>query len=139
MLDRRYSPEQAAGRLKTRHPGDAARQVSHETIYQSLYVYPRGELRRELRACLRSGRAVRRPRPREARGQIIGAVPIGDRPAEVAAAWSPVTTKATSSSDPGPPTPRSAPSSSAPPATSPCCTCRTAATPTPSPTPSSSR
>ncbi len=85
MLDRRYSPEQAAGRLKTRHPGDASRQVSHETIYQSLYLYPRGELRRELRACLRSGRAARRPRGRrEARGQIIGAVPIGDRPAEVA-------------------------------------------------------
>lgn len=84
MLDRRYSPEQAAGRLKALHPGDAARQVSHETIYQSIYVYPRGELRRELRACLRSGRAVRRPRGRrDGRGQIIGAVPIGERPAEV--------------------------------------------------------
>jgi len=84
MLDRRYSPEQAAGRLRALHPGDPAMRVSHETIYQSIYVYPRGELRRELQACLRSGRATRRPRRRrDARGQIIGAVPIGQRPAEV--------------------------------------------------------
>src|SRR5579859_3842557 len=83
MLDRRYSPEQAAGRLRALHPGDPAWQVSHETIYQSIYLYPRGELRRELRACLRSGRAVRRPRGRrETRGKIIGAVPVGERPAE---------------------------------------------------------
>jgi IS30 family transposase len=83
LLDRRYSPEQAAGRLRVLHPGDPAMRVSHETIYQSIYVYPRGELRRELRACLRSGRAVRRPRGRrEMRGQIIGAVPIGQRPPE---------------------------------------------------------
>jgi IS30 family transposase len=55
--------------------------VSHETIYKSIYVYPRGELRRELRACLRSGRALRKPRGRrEARGKIIGAVPLGQRP-----------------------------------------------------------
>jgi IS30 family transposase len=58
--------------------------VSHETIYQSIYLYPRGELRRELRACLRSGRALRRRRGRrKTRGRIIGAVPIGQRPAEV--------------------------------------------------------
>jgi transposase, IS30 family len=85
LLDLRYSPEQASGRLKIMHPGDPAMRVSHETIYQSIYVYPRGELRRELKACLRSGRAVRRPRGRrEIRGKIIGAVPIGQRPAEVA-------------------------------------------------------
>jgi IS30 family transposase len=85
MLDRRYSPEQASGRLKAMHPGDPSVQVSHETIYQSLYLYPRGELKRELRACLRSGRAARRPRGRgpQARGKIIGAVPIGQRPPEV--------------------------------------------------------
>jgi transposase, IS30 family len=84
MLDKRYSPEQASGRLKVLYPGEAAMQVSHETIYQSLYVYPRGELRRELRACLRSGRAVRRPRGRrERRARIVDAVPIGQRPAEV--------------------------------------------------------
>src|SRR5215469_3434674 len=84
MLDRRYSPEQASGRLKVLYPGEAAMQVSHETIYQSIYVYPRGELRRELQACLRTGRAVRRRRGRrQMRGRIIGAVPIGQRPPEV--------------------------------------------------------
>jgi len=83
LLDRRYSPEQASGRLKIMHPEDAAMQVSHETIYQSIYLYPRGQLRRELRACLRSGRDVRKRRGRrEARGKIIGAVPIGQRPPE---------------------------------------------------------
>ena len=57
--------------------------VSHETIYQSIYLYPRGELRRELKACLRSGRDARKRRGRrEARGKIIGAVPIGQRPPE---------------------------------------------------------
>jgi IS30 family transposase len=84
MLDQRYSPEQAAGRLKVLYPDEAAMQVSHETIYQSIYVYPRGELRRELKACLRTGRAVRRRRGRrEIRGQIVDAVPIGARPPEV--------------------------------------------------------
>jgi IS30 family transposase len=85
MLDRRYSPEQASGRLKVTYPDDPAMRVSCETIYQSLYVYPRGELRKELKACLRSGRAVRRPRGRgpEARGKIVGAVPVGQRPPEV--------------------------------------------------------
>ena len=76
MLDRRYSPEQASGRLKAMHPGDPAMRASHETIYQSLYVYPRGGLKRELQAALRSGRATRRRRGgRESRGKIIGTVP----------------------------------------------------------------
>jgi len=84
MLDRRYSPEQASGRLTVRYPDDPAMRVSHESIYQSIYLYPRGGLRRELQACLRSGRAVRRRRGRrELRGRIIGAVPIGQRPPEV--------------------------------------------------------
>jgi IS30 family transposase len=85
MLRRRYSPEQASGRLTVDYPDDPAMRASHETIYQSIYVYPRGELRKELRACLRSGRAARRPRGRgpEARGRITGAVPIGQRPPEV--------------------------------------------------------
>jgi IS30 family transposase len=85
MLGRRYSPEQASGRLRVLYPGEAAMRVSHETIYQSIYVYPRGQLRRELRACLRSGRAVRRRRGTRPRGwdRIAGAVPIGQRPAEV--------------------------------------------------------
>jgi len=84
LLERRYSPEQVSGRLKVLYPDDEAMRVSHETIYQSIYVYPRGGLRRELKACLRTGRAVRRRRGRrETRGQIIGAVPIGQRPPEV--------------------------------------------------------
>jgi transposase, IS30 family len=84
MLDRRYSPEQASGRLRVVFPDDPAMRVSHETIYQSIYVYPRGELRRELKACLRAGRMVRRRRGgRETRGKIVDAVPIGQRPAEV--------------------------------------------------------
>jgi len=85
LLNRRYSPEQASGRLKVAFPDDPAMRASHETIYQSLYVYPRGQLKRELKASLRSGRAARRPRGRgpEARGKIIAAVPIGQRPPEV--------------------------------------------------------
>jgi IS30 family transposase len=83
MLDRRYSPEQASGRLKVQFPDDPSMRVSHETVYQSLYVYPRGALKRELQACLRSGRGTRRPRGRrETRGKIVGAVPIGQRPPE---------------------------------------------------------
>jgi IS30 family transposase len=83
MLNRRYSPEQASGRLKVDYPGDPAMRVSHESIYQSIYVYPRGGLKRELKAALRSGRDIRRRRGRrETRGKIIGAVPIGQRPPE---------------------------------------------------------
>jgi IS30 family transposase/DNA-binding CsgD family transcriptional regulator len=84
MLNRRYSPEQASGRLKVDYPGDPEMRVSHETVYQSIYVYPRGELKRELKAGLRRGRSARRPRGRgpEARGRIAGAVPIGQRPPE---------------------------------------------------------
>ena len=83
LLDRRYSPQQVSGRLTVLHPDDPAMRVSHETIYQSIYVYPRGELRRELKACLRTGREIRRRRGRrEVRGKIIGAVPIGQRPPE---------------------------------------------------------
>jgi transposase, IS30 family len=83
MLTGRYSPEQASGRLRLLHPDDPAMRVSHETIYQSIYVYPRGGLKRELAASLRSGRDTRRRRGRrETRGKIIGAVPIGARPPE---------------------------------------------------------
>jgi IS30 family transposase len=84
LLALRHSPEQVSGRLRMLYPDDPAMQVSHETIYQSIYVYPRGGLRRELQASLRTGRALRRRRGRrETRGSIIGAVPIGQRPAEV--------------------------------------------------------
>jgi IS30 family transposase len=86
LLDRRYSPEQASGRLTVLFPDDPAMRVSHETIYQSIYVYPRGGLKRELQAHLRSGRQLRRRRGSRrdsGRGKIVDAVPIGARPAEV--------------------------------------------------------
>ena len=58
--------------------------VSHETVYQSLFVQRRGELRRELHRCLRTGRAARRPRGGAGqRGRIPGMVMISERPAEV--------------------------------------------------------
>jgi transposase, IS30 family len=73
MLDRRYSPAQISGRLTVTHPDDPAMRVSHESIYQSIYVYPRGGLRRELQASLRTGRQRRRRRGRrEIRGTIVG-------------------------------------------------------------------
>jgi IS30 family transposase len=83
-LEQLWSPQQIACYLRTR--GDARLgTVSHETIYKSLYVQGRGELRRELARCLRTGRAARRHRGRlEARGKIAAMVMISDRPAEVA-------------------------------------------------------
>jgi IS30 family transposase len=83
-LERLWSPRQISGRLHDEFPDHAEMWVSHETIYKSLYVQGRGELRRELAACLRSGRAVRKRRGRvERRGQIAGMVNISERPAEV--------------------------------------------------------
>jgi transposase, IS30 family len=81
------SPEQIAGRLQRDFPDDPEMRVCHETIYQALYVQGRGALRRELAACLRTGRAVRKPRRRghaERRGKIPDMVNISDRPPEVA-------------------------------------------------------
>ncbi len=84
-LEALLSPEQIAGRLRVEFPDDPEMWVSHETIYKSLYVQGRGELRRELVQCLRTGRATRRPRGRlEQRGRIPNMVMISDRPAEVA-------------------------------------------------------
>ena len=88
LLDEGYSPDQVAGRLRLLHgdaPDNEAMRISHESIYQSLYVYPRGELTRELKACLRRGRTVRRRRgsKSETRGKIPGAVSIHDRPEDV--------------------------------------------------------
>jgi IS30 family transposase len=84
MLAKRYSPDQVSGRLRLEHPDDPGMSISHETIYQSLYVHPRGELKRELQAHLRRGRVMRHRRGRtENRGGIRGAVSIHDRPDEV--------------------------------------------------------
>jgi IS30 family transposase len=85
MLDKRWSPEQIAGRLKALTPHDKSMHVSHESIYQSLYVYPRGELTRELKAHLRSKRTGRRPRAQRINKhqRIKNAVSIHDRPQEV--------------------------------------------------------
>jgi transposase, IS30 family len=86
LLDRRYSPQQISGRLTVLHPDDETMRISHETIYQGIYVYPRGELKRELQASLRSGRGTRQRRGSRrgsGRGKIVDAVPIGARPAEV--------------------------------------------------------
>jgi transposase, IS30 family len=85
-LDQRYSPEQIAGRLLVEFPDDEQMRISHETIYRAIYVRPRGELRRQLRAQLRTGRTGRQRRnTRQGRGggQIVGAVPISDRPDDV--------------------------------------------------------
>jgi transposase, IS30 family len=86
MLEQRWSPEQISVMLKRQFPGEPEMRVSHETIYQSIYVQGRGALRRELAACLRTGRALRRPHRRgdERRGRIPGMVMISERPAEAA-------------------------------------------------------
>ena len=85
-LGERYSPQQIAARLVLEFPDDPEMRVSHETIYRALFVQGRGELRRELTACLRTGRAVRKPRARagQRREVIKDKVMISERPAEVA-------------------------------------------------------
>jgi IS30 family transposase len=80
-----WSPQQIARRLRVEFPDDPMMRVSHETIYLSLYVQGRGELRRELARCLRTGRAARRPGGRlERRGRIPGMVTVSERPPEAA-------------------------------------------------------
>ena len=82
-----WSPEQIAQRLKLDFPEDLSMRISHEAIYQALYIQGRGALRRDLCACLRSGRALRLPRERaRTRGKafIADALMISDRPADVA-------------------------------------------------------
>jgi transposase, IS30 family len=83
-LAKRYSPEQIAGRLRVRFPDQPEMWVSTETIYQSLYVQSRGALRRDLTACLRTGRAVRRPSRKvgQRKNRIPNMINIVDRPAE---------------------------------------------------------
>jgi IS30 family transposase len=81
-----HSPEQIAKRLRQDYPNDPEMWVSHETIYQSLYVQSRGGLKRELAKHLRTGRSLRKPHrsSQERRGRIPGMVNISERPAEVA-------------------------------------------------------
>ena len=84
---RAWSPEQISGRLALDFPDDESMRVSHEAIYQSLYVQGRGALRRELTACLRTGRALRVPRARtrgRGKGFATDEVLISQRPAEAA-------------------------------------------------------
>ncbi|MEO5617947.1 MAG: IS30 family transposase, partial [Candidatus Eisenbacteria bacterium] len=85
LLRLRWSPQQIAARLVLEYPDDPEMRVSHETIYQSLFVQGRGALRRELTRCLRTGRAQRRPRGRtHGGGHLLNMVLISERPAEIA-------------------------------------------------------
>ena len=83
-LEEDWSPEQVSRRLAAEFPDDPEMRVSHETIYQALYVQGRGALRRELVRHLRTGRSLRKPRRTEGerRGRIPGMVNISGRPAE---------------------------------------------------------
>jgi len=84
LLEAHWSPQQIAQRLRHDHPDDQEMRVSHETIYQSLFVQGRGALRTELSRCLRSGRARRRPRGRIPQGgRLTDMVFISERPAEI--------------------------------------------------------
>jgi len=82
-----WSPQQISGWLKRTYPGEERKQVSHETIYRSLYIQARGVLKKELQQYLRSQRAIRRSRQhsikKEGLGQITDIVSISERPAAV--------------------------------------------------------
>ena len=82
-----WSPEQISGWLKVQYPADEGMRVSHETIYRSLFVQARGVLKKELIGHLRTKRVMRRSRQAtthgQLRGQIVGAVSIRERPAEI--------------------------------------------------------
>jgi IS30 family transposase len=85
-LERRWSPEQISGWLSVTYPDDPEMQVSHETIYLSLFVQTRGALRKELTRYLRRGQVNRRPRGHSTyngQGKLNGMVNISERPAEV--------------------------------------------------------
>lgn len=82
-----WSPEQISGWLEQRYPGDKTMRVSHETIYRSLFIQARGVLKRQLLGHLRSRRTMRRSKQAttqgQTRGQIVDAVSIRERPAEI--------------------------------------------------------
>lgn len=82
-----WSPEQISQRLRVDFPDDVSMRISHEAIYQSLFIQGRGALKRELVACLRTGRALRVPRARsqnKPHGHVTADVVISERPAEAA-------------------------------------------------------
>jgi transposase, IS30 family len=83
-LEQRHSPEQIAERLRQDFPDDPEMWVSHETIYQALYVQPRGELARLVKTALRTGRTQRKPQGRKGNGQgkLKDMINISDRPKE---------------------------------------------------------
>jgi transposase, IS30 family len=84
-LIQRWSPQQISARLRDDFPVDKSMRVSHETIYQTLYIQARGALRKELTACLRTERAHRKPHGRSSpKGLIANMVMISERPPEVA-------------------------------------------------------
>ncbi len=82
-----WSPQQIAGWLRRRYPNDECNRVSHETIYKSLFIQTRGVLKRELLACLRTQRVMRRSKHASLKGsglgKIVDAIPISERPASV--------------------------------------------------------
>ena len=83
----KWSPQQIAARLICDYPDDLAMRVSHETIYKTLFIQARGALRKELTACLRTGRAQRRPQMRlehSGKGRLRNMILISERPPEVA-------------------------------------------------------
>lgn len=85
LLRLHWSPQQIAAHLAKLHPDEAAKRVSHETIYNVIYAQPRGELRKELIACLRMARAKRWPRSKgeDRRGQMADLLSIHVRPPEI--------------------------------------------------------
>jgi transposase, IS30 family len=85
-LHLRWSPQQIAAHMAKLHPDEATKRASHESIYNIIYAQPRGELKRELVACLRMARAKRWPRSRgeDRRGQMADLLSIHVRPPEVA-------------------------------------------------------
>lgn len=83
-LEKCHSPQQISHRLRVDFPGDQEMWVSHETIYRALFIQGKGALARELTACLRTGRKLRKPRRPRAEGPRCGGVSISERPAAAA-------------------------------------------------------